>query len=41
MSQTRVGSLTHGFKSMGEIAHNADVAALCETGWVTPEARRG
>jgi uncharacterized protein (DUF169 family) len=33
-----VGSLTHGFKSMEEIAHNADVAALCETGWVTPEA---
>jgi uncharacterized protein (DUF169 family) len=33
-----VGSLTHGFKSMEEIAHNADVAALCETGWITPEA---
>ena len=33
-----VGSLTHGFKSMEEIAHNADVAALCEAGWVTPEA---
>src|SRR3954464_8796554 len=33
-----VGSLTHGFKTMAEIAHNADVAALCETGWVTPEA---
>ncbi|MEA2936000.1 MAG: hypothetical protein QOD74_2646, partial [Variibacter sp.] len=33
-----VGSLTHGFKSMEEIAHNADVAALCVTGWVTPEA---
>ena len=33
-----VGSLTHGFKTMGEIAHNADVTALCETGWVTPEA---
>jgi uncharacterized protein (DUF169 family) len=32
-----VGSLTHGFKTMEEIAHNADVAALCETGWVTPE----
>jgi uncharacterized protein (DUF169 family) len=32
-----VGSLTHGFKSVAEIAHNADVAALCETGWVTPE----
>jgi uncharacterized protein (DUF169 family) len=33
-----VGSLTHGFKNMEEIAGNADVAALCETGWVTPEA---
>ena len=33
-----VGSLTHGFKSIAEIAHNADVAAFCETGWVTPEA---
>jgi uncharacterized protein (DUF169 family) len=32
-----IGSLTHGFKTMEEIAHNADVAALCETGWVTPE----
>src|SRR6266705_4643097 len=32
-----VGSLTHGFKTMEEIAHNADVAALCETGWVTPK----
>src|SRR5262249_61627276 len=27
-----VGSLTHGFKTIEEIAHNADVAALCETG---------
>ena len=33
-----VGSLTHGFKTMEEIAQNADVAALCGTGWVTPEA---
>jgi uncharacterized protein (DUF169 family) len=33
-----VGSLTHGFKTMEEIAQNADVATLCETGWVTPEA---
>ncbi|MFL5065823.1 MAG: DUF169 domain-containing protein, partial [Xanthobacteraceae bacterium] len=33
-----VGSLTHGFKTMDEVAHNADVAALLETGWVTPEA---
>jgi len=33
-----VGGLTHGFKTMEEIARNADVAALCESGWVTPEA---
>jgi len=33
-----VGGLTHGFKTMEEIAGNADVAALCESGWVTPEA---
>ena len=33
-----VGGLTHGFKTMAEIAHNADVAALCETGWITPDA---
>jgi uncharacterized protein (DUF169 family) len=33
-----VGSLTHGFKAIEEIAGNSDVAALCETGWVTPEA---
>jgi uncharacterized protein (DUF169 family) len=33
-----VGSLTHGFKTMAEIAHNADVATLCETGWATAEA---
>jgi uncharacterized protein (DUF169 family) len=33
-----VGSLIHGFKTMQEVAGNADVAALCESGWVTPEA---
>lgn len=33
-----VGGLTHGFKTMAEIAHSADVAALCETGWVTAGA---
>src|SRR4030081_3651912 len=33
-----VGSLAPGFKTMEEVAQNADVAALCETGWVTPEA---
>ncbi len=30
-----VGSLTHGFKTLEEIADNADVAALLDTGWVT------
>ncbi len=33
-----VSLLTHGFKTMEQIEKNADVAALCETGWVTPEA---
>ena len=33
-----VGSLTHGFKTMEQIAQSADVAALCESGWVTSEA---
>ena len=33
-----VGGLTHGFKKVGEIARNADVVALCESGWVTAEA---
>jgi uncharacterized protein (DUF169 family) len=33
-----VGGLTHGFKTMEEVAGNADVAALLETGWVTPDA---
>ena len=35
-----VGCLTHGFKTTAEIAHMADVAALCETGWVTVRAPR-
>jgi uncharacterized protein (DUF169 family) len=30
-----VGSLTHGFKTLDEVAGNGDVAALLETGWVT------
>src|SRR5260221_5938940 len=30
-----VGSLTHGFKTLDEIAGNSDVAALLESGWVT------
>jgi uncharacterized protein (DUF169 family) len=33
-----VGSLTHGFKTFQDIARNSDVAALCESKWVTPEA---
>jgi uncharacterized protein (DUF169 family) len=30
-----VGSLTHGFKTIDEVAGNGDVAALVESGWVT------
>lgn len=30
-----VGSLTHGLKSLEEVAGNSDVAALLESGWVT------
>jgi uncharacterized protein (DUF169 family) len=29
-----VGSLTHGFQSLGEVADNDDVAALLASGWV-------
>jgi uncharacterized protein (DUF169 family) len=36
-----VGCVTHGLKSLAEVAHNADVAALCESGWVTPKAMQG
>src|SRR5262245_66305889 len=32
-----VGSLTHGFKTVNEIARNSDGNELCGTGWVTPE----
>ena len=32
-----VGSVTHGFKTIGEVAGNADVAALLGSGWVTME----
>jgi uncharacterized protein (DUF169 family) len=32
-----VGSLTHGFKTLDEVASNADVAALLESGWVSME----
>ena len=30
-----VGSLTHGLKTLEEVAGNGDVAALLESGWVT------
>jgi uncharacterized protein (DUF169 family) len=30
-----VGSLTHGLKTLSEVAGNSDVAALLESGWVT------
>lgn len=30
-----VGGMTHGFKTLDEVANNSDVAALLETGWVT------
>src|SRR4029079_9947557 len=30
-----VGSMTHGFKTLDEVAGNSDVAALLESGWVT------
>ncbi len=30
-----VGSMTHGFKTLDDVANNSDVAALLETGWVT------
>jgi uncharacterized protein (DUF169 family) len=32
-----VGSMTHGLKAMDEVAGNADVAALLDSGWVTME----
>ena len=32
-----VGSLTHGFKTLEEAATGADVAALVEANWVTPD----
>jgi uncharacterized protein (DUF169 family) len=30
-----VGSVTHGFRTLDEVAGNADVAALLDAGWVT------
>ncbi len=32
-----VGSVTHGFKTLEEVANNSDVACLVEAGWVSPE----
>lgn len=32
-----VGSLTHGFATLDDAATRADVAALVEAGWVTPD----
>ena len=33
-----VGQVTHGLKTIDEVADNADVAALIESGWVTMDA---
>jgi len=32
-----VGSVTHGFKSLEEVADKSDVAAIVGAGWVSPE----
>lgn len=32
-----VGSMTHGFVTLDEVAGKSDVATLLETGWVTPD----
>jgi uncharacterized protein (DUF169 family) len=36
-----VGSVTHGFATLGDVARNGDVAELVGSGWVTPEAVGG
>jgi uncharacterized protein (DUF169 family) len=36
-----VGTFTHGFASLEEVAGNSDVAALLGSGWVTEEAVMG
>lgn len=36
-----VGSVTHGFKTLAEVAKAGDVAALVESNWVSPGAMRG
>lgn len=33
-----VGSLTHGFVTLDDVADNSDVGALLDTGWVSSEA---
>lgn len=33
-----VGRVTHGFAGLDEVAHNGDVAALLDSGWVDAEA---
>ena len=35
-----VGSMTHGFKTLDEVAGNSDVAALLDSGWVTMDVVR-
>jgi uncharacterized protein (DUF169 family) len=32
-----IGSVTHGLKTLEEVAKNSDVACLVDAGWVTPE----
>jgi uncharacterized protein (DUF169 family) len=36
-----VGSVTHGFKKLDEVAGNSDVAALMSSGWVDASAMSG
>ena len=33
-----VGSVTHGLKTLAEVANNSDVLSLLECGWVTKDA---
>jgi len=32
-----VGSVTHGFRTLDEVANKSDIACLVEAGWVSPE----
>jgi len=36
-----VGSVTHGLKTLEQVANNSDVKCLVEAGWVSPEAFPG